>query len=54
MVEKKPIGQRQRFVDMARELGCDEDPKAFEKAFAKVVPSKPRPLPSVQPKGRTK
>ena len=35
--------QAKRFKDMARELECDEDPKAFEKAFAKVVPPKPRP-----------
>ena len=35
--------QARRFEEAARELGCDEDPKAFEKAFAKVVPPKHRP-----------
>jgi hypothetical protein len=39
--------QSKRFVEKARELGCDEDPEAFERTFSKVVPSK-RPLP---PKG---
>ena len=40
--ETKP--QRQRFIDKARELGCDEDPKAFERTFSKIVPPK-RPTP---------
>ena len=26
-----------RFVDMAREVGVDESPEAFERAFEKVV-----------------
>ena len=28
-----------RFVDMAKEVGASNDPKAFAKAFAKVVSS---------------
>lgn len=38
--------QARRFEEMARELECDEDPKAFEKAFGKIVPPKPRPIPA--------
>jgi hypothetical protein len=38
--------QSQKFKRVARELGCDEDPKAFERAFTKVVPpKKPKPMP---------
>ena len=37
--------QSQRFIEKARELGCDEDPKAFERMFSKIVPPK-RPAPS--------
>jgi hypothetical protein len=36
----KDKNQSQRFIDKARELGCDEDPKAFERTFSKVVPPK--------------
>ena len=32
--------QNKRFIEKARELGCDEDPKAFERAFSKVAPPK--------------
>lgn len=45
---KKPTKNRneqtRRFIEKARELGCDEDPKAFERNFNKVVPPK-RPKP---------
>ncbi|MGB2931667.1 MAG: hypothetical protein WBF40_09090 [Methyloceanibacter sp.] len=34
------IKQVEAFRKKARELGCDEDPKAFERAFSKVVPPK--------------
>jgi hypothetical protein len=30
--------QYERFVVAARELGCDESEKAFERAFYKIVP----------------
>lgn len=33
--------QSARFVETAKEIGVDEDPKAFDKAFKKVAPSKP-------------
>ena len=29
--------QRARFIRTARELGCDEDPEAFERAVRQVV-----------------
>lgn len=32
--------QSQRFIEKARELSCDEDPKAFERMFSKIVPPK--------------
>ena len=32
--------QSQRFINTAREAGCDDDPKAFERVFAKIVPPK--------------
>ncbi len=35
--------QERRFREAARELGCDDDPKAFEKVFAKIVPPKDAP-----------
>lgn len=30
-----------RFLETAKEVEADEDPKAFEKAFKRVVPTKP-------------
>ena len=35
--------QLDRFKQTARELGCDETGEAFEKAFAKAAPPKPKP-----------
>ena len=32
--------QSKRFIEGAREAGVNEDPKAFERAFKKVVRSK--------------
>ena len=34
--------RHKRFVDMAKEVEASEDPKDFERAFEKVVPSKDR------------
>ncbi len=42
--DKKQVEQ---FVETARKICCDEDPDAFERAFAKVVPPK-------RPSGLTK
>lgn len=36
--------QSKRFTEMARELGADEDPKAFERAFKRVTSSRKRPV----------
>lgn len=32
--------QRKRFIETARELECDESPKAFEDTFSRIVPPK--------------
>jgi hypothetical protein len=32
--------RHKRFLEMAKEVGASDDPKDFEKAFKKVVPSK--------------
>lgn len=41
--------QVEAFRKKARELGCDEDPKTFERAFSKVVPpKKPKPQPKAK------
>jgi hypothetical protein len=39
----KPDEQGRAFIAKARELGCDEDPEAFERVFARVVPPR-KPL----------
>lgn len=44
--------QLDRFKQTARELGCDETGEAFEKAFARAVPARPRPKkPAAGPQG---
>jgi hypothetical protein len=43
--------QSQRFIEKARELGCDEDPSAFERAFSKIVPPK-KPAPPKKPENK--
>jgi hypothetical protein len=35
--------QIERFKETARQLECDETGEAFERAFAKIVPPKPKP-----------
>jgi hypothetical protein len=37
---KAGTDQYQRFVDTARQLGCDESGEAFERAFGKIAPQK--------------
>jgi hypothetical protein len=32
--------QYERFIETARNLGCDESEEAFERAFSKIVPPK--------------
>ena len=35
--------QVKRFIDMAREVGVDEDPEAFDRAFRKVIKPAKKP-----------
>jgi hypothetical protein len=35
--------QSKRFIETAKELETDEDPKAFERAFQRVATRKPPP-----------
>ncbi len=35
--------QIERFKEIARQLECDETGDAFERAFAKIAPPKPKP-----------
>ncbi len=39
-----------RFEEAAREAGADESGATFERAFAKIVPPKPRPPATKKPK----
>ena len=42
MVRKKPASsQYVRFVDAARDLGCDEDEAAFDKTLMKISSAPP-------------
>jgi hypothetical protein len=41
--EKPDKAQIERFKETARKLECDETGKAFERAFAKIVPPKRKP-----------
>jgi hypothetical protein len=53
MPDPKPsdeMEQIDRFKELARELGCDEDEAAFEAALKKLAESKP--LPKYEPKKR--
>ncbi len=40
MTMKKSESQRSRFIEAAKKTGADENGKAFEKAFKKIVPQK--------------
>lgn len=37
----KDKSQRERFIEAARDLGCDEDEEAFDKALRKIASEKP-------------
>ena len=39
--DQKP--QRERFIETARELGCDEDEAAFEEKLRRIATVKPKP-----------
>jgi hypothetical protein len=47
-----PAAQHLRFKEMARELGADESPAAFDRALRRIAPGKPAPIPA--PTKRTK
>ena len=51
MVAKKETKQRRdKFVDKARELGCDEDEAAFEAKLKLIAKAKPTKKSREQPK----
>jgi hypothetical protein len=41
--DKKAAEQHRRFIHTARDLGCDEDPEAFERAIKKLAKAPPAP-----------
>lgn len=40
--ERRSPSQLDRFKEAARELECDDDPKAFEKRVAEIAKAKPK------------
>ena len=38
--KEKTKPQKQRFIDAAKDLECDESEKAFEDSFTRIVPPK--------------
>ena len=52
MKTKAEIDQKKRFLDAAREAGCDESPEAFERAFRAIVPPKRHPTAVPKPQGK--
>ena len=38
--KEKPKSQKQRFIETAKDLECDESEEAFEDSFSRVVPPK--------------
>jgi hypothetical protein len=47
------IQQHKRFIETARELGCDEDEAAFDEKLKRIVTAKPKPKPKPSEKGRS-
>jgi len=45
--EQPAIGktQHERFIETARELGCDEDEAAFDEKLRRIATAKPKPKP---------
>jgi hypothetical protein len=37
--------QSRRFIETARQLGCDEDEKAFDEKLKKIAKAKPKDAP---------
>jgi hypothetical protein len=46
--------QSRRFIEAARELGCDDDEDAFKERMKRLAESKPAPLKSLVKKSRKK
>jgi hypothetical protein len=46
--------QSQRFIEAARELGCDEDEDAFKTRLKRLAETKPAPLKSLPKRERRK
>ncbi len=47
--------QRERFIETARELGCDEDEAAFDEKLKRIATAKPKPVaatPKRKPRSR--
>lgn len=42
---KDDPGQSKRFIETARELGCDEDEAAFDEKLKRIATAKPKPKP---------
>ena len=42
MAKKQSKGQREKFANKARELGCDEDEAAFEAKLKSIAGQKPK------------
>jgi len=38
--KEKPKSQKRRFIETAKDLGCDESEEAFEDSFTRIVPPK--------------
>jgi len=49
---KPTVAQSKRFIAAAREHGASEDPKAFERVFAQIVP--PKKVGDVAPRPKAK
>lgn len=57
MPARKPLPpdakpQSERFIEMAHELGCDEDEAAFKAKLAGIVQHKPSPGPQSAQRGK--
>ena len=40
--------ESQRFIDMAREVEADESPEAPDRAFDRIIPSRPSTKPQIR------
>jgi hypothetical protein len=54
MTEKSQQSQRDKFIETARALGCDEDEAAFDEKLKAIARQKPKDEPKPTPKGSPK